>query len=175
VNERGSAVGLTARDARLEDAPAIARIYNAGIDGRQATFETRHRQSADVAGWIGGRYPVVVVTAAEEIVAFAAASAYRPRACYAGIAEFSVYVDPAHRRRGAGRLAMDRLIDACRRLGFWKLLSRVFVENTASRELLKACGFREVGTYERHARLDGHWRDVVIVELLLGEAAAPRP
>ena len=63
---------------------------------------------------------------------------------------------------------MLALFDAAREAGFWKLVSRVFVENAASRALLRSIGFREVGTYERHAQLDGIWRDVVIVEKLLG-------
>jgi phosphinothricin acetyltransferase len=73
----------------------------------------------------------------------------------------------ARRRRGAGRLAMQMLIDEAKGAGFWKLVSRVFVENAASRALLRGLGFREVGVYERHAQLDGAWRDVVIVERLL--------
>jgi phosphinothricin acetyltransferase len=75
-----------------------------------------------------------------------------------------VYTSPAHRRRGAGRLAVQALLDAARDAGFWKLVSRVFVENEASRTLLRTLGFREVGIYERHAQLHGRWRDVVIVE-----------
>jgi phosphinothricin acetyltransferase len=62
---------------------------------------------------------------------------------------------------------MQALIDAAQARGFWKLLSRVFVENSASRRLLTSIGFREVGVYEAHAQLDGVWRDVVIVEYLL--------
>jgi phosphinothricin acetyltransferase len=63
---------------------------------------------------------------------------------------------------------MEALFIAARAAGFWKLVSRVFVENTASRSLLRSLGFREVGIYERHGQLDGVWRDVVIVEKLLG-------
>ena len=59
------------------------------------------------------------------------------------------------------------LIPVARQARFWKLLSRVFPENAASRALLRSVGFREVGTYEKHAQLEGVWRDVVIVELLL--------
>ncbi len=102
-----------------------------------------------------------------EVIAFAATSAYRPRACYAGIGEFSVYAAREARGRGAGRLAMEALIEAAEAAGFWKLLSRVFVENAPSRALLRSLGFREVGIYEKHAQLDGVWRDVVIVERLL--------
>jgi len=68
---------------------------------------------------------------------------------------------------GAGRVALAALIQAAAQAGFWKLLSRIFPENAASRGLVGALGFREVGIYEKHGRLDGHWRDVVIVERLI--------
>jgi phosphinothricin acetyltransferase len=159
---------MKSRDAAIADAPAIARIYNEGIDDRVATFETRHRTADDVVQWFDGRHPVVVVEDdAGEVVAFAATSTYRPRDCYAGIAEFSVYALRTARGRGAGRMAMESLFAASRNAGFWKLVSRVFIENTASSALLRSAGFREVGVYERHGQLDGIWRDVVIVEKLL--------
>ena len=65
---------------------------------------------------------------------------------------------------------MEALISAAEVAGYWKLVSRVMVENEVSRRLLGSVGFREVGIYHRHARLDGVWRDVVIVERLLGPA-----
>jgi phosphinothricin acetyltransferase len=158
---------MHARIATPDDAATIARIYNQGIEDRIATFETELRSTEMVAAWFDTRHPIVVVEEHGEILAFASTSSYRPRACYAGIAEFSVYVARAARRQGAGRLAMQHLIREARNAGFWKLLSRVFVENTASRSLLRSLSFREVGIYEKHARLDGSWRDVVIVEFLL--------
>lgn len=164
---------LTLRRATPADAAAIARVYNQGIEDRVATFETRLRTEADIRAWFDGRHPVVVVEDTGRVVAVAAASSYRPRACYAGVAEFGVYVARDARRRGAGRLAMVALADEAAAAGFWKLVSRVFVENAPSRALLASLGFREVGVYRRHARLDGVWRDVVIVERLVGEAAAP--
>lgn len=160
------------RAATLDDAVAITSIYNAGIAERNATFETRLRSPAEVAQWFDGRHPIVVVEETGAVIAFAATSSYRPRECYAGIAEFSVYVDPDARGRKAGRLAMAALLAAAEQAGFWKLVSRVFVENSTSRRLLAAVGFREVGVYEHHAQLDGVWRDVVIVERLLGRAVA---
>lgn len=160
--------GLTVRRARADDAATIAAIYNEGIDDRTATFETEHRTASDIADWFGTRHPIIVVTRQGEVIAFAATSPYRPRACYDGVAEFSVYVARAARGTGAGRAAMSGLIEAATGAGFWKLVSRVFPDNSASRGLLHSVGFREVGVYERHARLDGKWKDVVIVERLLG-------
>lgn len=158
---------MLVRAAMLEDAPAMARIYNEGIVDRVATFETRPRSTGDVQAWFDGVHPIVVVELQGEVIAFGATFAYRPRDCYAGIAEASLYVARSARGHGAGRLAMNALIDAAARAGFWKLLSRVFVENEASRNLCRKAGFREVGMYRKHGKLDGVWRDVVIVERLI--------
>lgn len=160
---------MQTRTATSDDAAVIAQIYNEGIEDRIATFETRPRSPEDIVGWFDGRHPVVVVEDAGELLAFGSTSTYRPRECYDGIAEFSVYVARAARGRGAGRAAMVALIDAAREAGFWKLVSRVFIDNTPSRALLRSLGFRDVGVYEKHAKLDGVWRDVVIVELLIEE------
>ncbi len=162
---------MLARPAIPEDAAAMAHIYNQGIEDRVATFETRARSPADVVAWFDGIHPIVVVEEGKGVIAFASTSTYRPRACYKGIAECSVYVVREARGRGAGRLALQALLRAAEQAGFWKLVSRVFVENEASRQLLRAAGFREVGTYERHAQLDGVWRDVVIVERTLDSPA----
>lgn len=166
---------MPARPATLADAAAIARIYNEGIEDRGATFETRLRTADEIAAWFRGAHPVVVIEANGEVIAFAAASCYRPRPCYRGVAEFSVYVARQSRGQGAGRSALAALLAACEEAGFWKLVSRVFPENAASRALLRSLGFREVGTYEKHAQLDGVWRDVVIVERLLERNLAGQP
>ena len=169
----GAPPSTTVRAARPGDAAAIAAIYNEGIADRIATFETEPRTTAQMAAWLeakAGRYPVVVAERDGRVVAWAAASSYRPRACYDGVAEFSVYAARAARGTGAGRAALEALIEACEAAGFWKLVSRIFTENSVSRALCRRLGFREVGTYRRHARLDGIWRDTVIVERLLGEA-----
>ena len=152
------------RLATPNDAPFLAAIYNEGIEDRVATFETRARSADDVRGWFDDRHPIIVVEEQGQIVAFASTSTYRPRDCYAGIAEVSVYVARQFRRRGAGRVALDELIKQAQAKGFWKLVSRVFPENEASRALIRSLGFREVGIYEKHGKLDGRWRDVVIVE-----------
>jgi L-amino acid N-acyltransferase YncA len=162
------------RAARESDAAAIASIYNQGIEERVATFETEPRTVDQMRAWLAeheGHYPVVVAERDGEVVAWASASGYRPRECYAGVAEFSVYADRAARGTGAAQAALEGLIDACEQAGFWKLVSRVFPENGRSRGLCRKAGFREVGVYYRHAKLDGVWRDTVIVERLLGEAA----
>jgi phosphinothricin acetyltransferase len=162
---------LTARTASLADAATIAAIYNEDIADRIGTFETEPRSKEQIEAWFDGRHPIVVVEEGREVVAFASTSAYRARPCYAGIAEFSVYVARKRRKAGAGRVAMAALLEAAEQAGYWKLLSRIFPENTASRALMAKLGFREVATYHQHGKLNGVWRDCVIVERLLGEAA----
>lgn len=158
---------MKARLATVEDAEAIAKIYNQGIEDRLATFETRARTTEDIKVWFSAFYTVIVVEDEGIISAFSAIFPYAQRECYAGVREFSVYVSRDHRSKGAGRFAMEALIAESRRQGVWKLLSRVFPENKQSLRLLGSLGFRQVGTYERHAQLDGEWRDVVIVEYLV--------
>ena len=160
---------LAARPASPDDAPILAQIYNEGIEDRVGTFETRPRTVQDVAAWFDGKHPIIVVESDGEIVAFASTSSYRSRDCYSGIAEFSVYVARRVRGQGAGTVAMRALLDAVKPAGIWKLVSRIFVENHASRRLMASMGFREVGIYEKHGKLDGQWRDVVIVERLIPE------
>jgi phosphinothricin acetyltransferase len=155
------------RLATVRDSTEIAAIYNQGIEDRTATFETRMRTAADIEGWFEGRHPIVVVEEKGRVVAFAATFAYRPRDCYSGIAEVSVYVGREYRNRGFGRAALNELLHVAENRGFWKLVSRVFPENASSRALISSLGFREVGTYEKHACLEGVWRDVVIVERLI--------
>ncbi len=164
-------MSIAIREAGEQDAAAIASIYNQGIDDRGATFETELRSADDMAAKLAERkqYPVLVISEDDVVLGWAGLSSYRPRECYAGIAEFSIYFDRSARRRGLGRQLLTALIDVARERGYWKLVSRIFPFNTGSRALCRACGFREVGTYEKHGRLDGEWRDVVIVERLIPE------
>ena len=163
----------TARLARAADAEAIARIYTQGIEERIATFETAARSAEQVAAQLaekGDRFPTVVIEQDGRVVAWATAGPYRSRPAYAGVAEHSVYVDRAARGTGAGRAALEALFAAYAERGFWKLVSRIFPENVASLTLHERAGFRVVGVYRRRGKLDGAWRDCVIVEKLLGPA-----
>lgn len=166
---------IQVRPAVPGDAPAITVIYNVGIAERAATYETSPRQVEDIVERMAQavRYPLLVATDnAGTVVGWAGLSSYRPRACYAGIGEFSVYLAADARGRGVGRKLLEALIAAARQRGYWKLLSRVFLFNTASRALCRSVGFREVGIYEKHGQLEGRWLDVVIVERLIPENLA---
>jgi len=163
-------VSATIRPATAADAPAIARIYNHGIAGREATFETRPRSAAEVEGWLAGP-PLLVAERDGEVAGFARITAYSDRPVYAGIGEYGIYVDRSARGTGLGTRLLDALAEAAEAAGYHKLTSKLFTSNRASLALARRCGFHEVGIHRRHARLDGAWRDVLVVERLLGDAA----
>jgi L-amino acid N-acyltransferase YncA len=165
---------LRTRIATEADAAAIAAIYNEGIADRIATFETEPRTPGQIASQLadkGDRFPTVLVERDGRIVAWASAGAYRSRPAYSGVAEHSVYVAREARGTGAGRAALEALCQAYTERGFWKIVSRIFPENVASLALHERCGFRVVGVYRRHGKLEDAWRDCVIVERMLDESA----
>ncbi|NRG19889.1 N-acetyltransferase family protein [Rhizobiales bacterium] len=165
----GAKARLAVRRGKRGDAGRIAEIYNQGIDDRLATFETEHRTAGDIEAWFDANLPLAAVEREGEVIAYAVAHPYRSRPCYAGVREFSVYVAREARGTGAGKAALEGLIELSKADGAWKLLSRIFPENTASLALCRKLGFRVVGTYERHGKLDGKWRDCVIVEKLIDD------
>lgn len=162
---------VTIRPADPGDAERIAAIYNEGIAQRDATFETRPRSKAEVAGWTVASLPILVAEVDGRIAGFTKVGPYSERAVYAGIGEHAVYVAGDARRLGVGHALLEALAAASEAAGLYKLTSRIFSTNVASIALHEATGFTIVGVQRRHGRLDGEWRDCVLVERLLGEAA----
>jgi phosphinothricin acetyltransferase len=173
VVESGSlpSSALTIRRADPGDAERIATIYNEGIAERQATFETRPRGTAEVAGWTVRPLPVIVAEAEGRIVGFAKILPYSERDVYAGIGEHGVYVAGDARRLGVGKALLEALAGVAQEAGLHKLTSRIFTTNAASIALHEAAGFTIVGVQRHHGQLEGIWRDCVLVERLLGDAA----
>ena len=158
--------------AAAADAAAVTRIYNDGIEDRIATFETRPRTPAELEQRIAGGEPMLVAERAGSVVGFASWTAYSDREAYAGVGNYTVYVARDARGARVGTLLMDRLVGEAEAAGLWKLLSLILTTNAASIALAHRSGFRDVGVQLRHGRLDGEWRDALLVERLIGEAAA---
>lgn len=140
---------------RPADAARVADTYNYNQDiaERGSTFETSQRTAHGIARRIADdpqRFLILVAEAEGSVIGWAGISAYRPRKCYEGIGEFSIYLDKSVRGRGVGKQILNALIAAAAGCGYWKLLSRIFPSNVASLALCKTCGFREVGVYEKH-------------------------
>jgi L-amino acid N-acyltransferase YncA len=147
------------------DWPAAAEIYEAGITAGNATFEPHAPPWEE---WTRRRadYPAVVACdGAGEVLGWAALTPVSPRAVYRGVGAVSIYVAPAHTRRGIGRALLEELAATSEQAGFWMLEAGIFPENTASVALHENCGFRLVGVRERIGQMpDGRWRDVLLYE-----------
>jgi phosphinothricin acetyltransferase len=158
-----AAAGVEIRELRAEDWPEVARIYAAGIATGNATFETQvpSREAWDAAHLAEHRF---VALDGGRVVGWVALSPYSDRECYRGVADVSVYVDPAVRGRGVGRALLGHLVAESERAGVWTLQAGIFAENSSSLVLHLHCGFRLVGVRERIGKLGGVWRDVLLLE-----------
>jgi phosphinothricin acetyltransferase len=145
------------------DWPQVRTVYAEGIASGQATFET---EPPDWEAWDAGHLPHSRLVARDggRVVGWAALAPVSRRACYAGVAEISVYVTADSRERGVGTALLRTLVAESERHGVWTLQGATFAENTASLRMQTACGFRVIGRRERVARLHGTWRDTVLTE-----------
>lgn len=159
---------LVVRAMAQADWPAVRAIYEAGIATGNATFETTapEWERWDATHLTDHRLVAVLPDPHGEdvVVGWAALAPVSDRCVYAGVAENSVYVDPAHHGRGIGRTLLRALVDRAEAAGVWTVQTGIFPENAASVALHAACGFRIVGRRERLGRLDGAWRDVLFLE-----------
>jgi phosphinothricin acetyltransferase len=115
--------------------------------------------------------PMLVAERNGEVIGWARLLTYSDRCCYQGVAEYTIYVAREARGAGAGRALLEGLLAIAEERGIWKVIGLLFTDNKPSIELAHRLGFRDVGVYERHGRLDGEWRDVLLIERLLGDAA----
>ncbi|HTY75954.1 MAG TPA: arsinothricin resistance N-acetyltransferase ArsN1 family A [Candidatus Nanoarchaeia archaeon] len=160
---------LVIRQATAEDAAEIAEIYNQGIDERQATFITTHFNAPDILHKISSgkeKHPFFVATNSDPktVYGWVSISPYSPRPCYDGIGEVSVYIKNNHRRQGIGEALLKTVFDEAAKLGYWKLMARIFTFNKASIDLFEKQGYLEAGLHKNHGKLDGKWLDVLELE-----------
>ena len=143
---------------------AVRDIYAEGIATGNATFET---SAPEWPAWDAGHTPehrLVAVDPADTVLGWVACSPVSSRCVYAGVLELSIYVASAARGRGVGSALLAALVESTEAAGVWTLQTGIFPENEASLALHARHGFRVVGTRERIGRMDGVWRDTVLLE-----------
>ena len=156
-------MSITVEAMQPAHADAVLRIYQAGIDEGDATFETSAPSWAEFDSTRLAQHRFVALRE-DEVLGWIAASAVSDRCVYAGVIEHSVYVDPGARGLGIGRALLEHLITSAEQAGIWTIQSGVCGENAASLALHRAAGFRVVGRRERLGRHHGTWRDVILLE-----------
>lgn len=157
-------MATTIRAMAADDAAQVLAVYQAGLDSGNASFETRAPTWHE---WDASHLPdhrFVAVDDDGRVLGWVAVSPVSDRCAYAGVVENSVYVDESARGQGVGHALLSALIASTEAAGIWTLQSGIFPENTASLALHQACGFRVVGRRERIGKMDGRWRDTMLVE-----------
>ena len=154
---------LRIREFRREDYPAVQAIYQQGIAGGDATFETRVKSFAE---WDAAtaRPARLVAVDGDRVVAWACLSDVTSRCVYSGVAETSVYVADESQGRGIGTQLLAALIKASEEAGYWTLQARIFPENRSSILVHRKLGFAEMDTHRKLGKLRGKWRDVQLLE-----------
>jgi phosphinothricin acetyltransferase len=153
---------LTLRELRPDDWPAVRAIYEEGIRGGDATFET---ETPSWERWDKAHAELRLVAERDgSVLGWAALSPSSARRCYRGVGDVSVYVAEEARGSGLGRALLDELVARSEAAGYWTLTAGVFPENEASIRLHKVCGFREVGVRELLGESGGVWRNVLLLE-----------
>ncbi len=164
------------RPAGEEDAAAVSRIYNQGIEDRLATLETELRTPEERRQWMaqrGPRHPVIVAEVVGQpggpgaVIGWGSLNPFSARQAYQYVADFSIYVERGWRGKGVGRRLLERLIELARSLGYHKMVLSGFPFNTAGVRLYERMGFRTVGIYKEQGLLDGKWVDTILMEKLL--------
>ena len=157
---------MRVRPLHRADYSAVADVFAEGIATGLATFETQvpSWEAWDAAHLADHRF---VAKLDDDVVGWVAVVPYSRRPVYRGVGEESVYVAERARGRGVGRALLEAVIESARAGGLWTLQAGIFADNTASLELHRRLGFREVGVRERIGQLNGVWRDVVLLELRL--------
>ena len=142
------------------DWPAVARIFQEGLE--LGTFEETVPTWED---WDAAHLAVGRLVARDpDVVGWAALGPVSRRACYSGVVENSVYVASGARGRGVGRALLDELCRRADAAGLWTIQAVMFADNTASKALHEACGFKLVGRRERIAQKNGVWRDTLMLD-----------
>lgn len=165
---------IAVRKAVLADLDAVRRIYNQGIADRH-TLEPREKSASEIATWFGNhddRYIVLVAERDGTTAGWASLNRYSPREAHAGIADLSIYVDRSARRQGVGAVLMAAIEKCARQASFDKIVLMTFPFNKAGLSLFGRSGFRAIGSYQNHGRLDGRLVDTVAMEKLLELSAS---
>jgi L-amino acid N-acyltransferase YncA len=154
---------VTIRALLPEHWPDVARIYAEGIATGNATFET---ELPSWEGWDAAHLPEHRFGALSggRLVGWVAVSAVSERCVYGGVVESSVYVEAGARGRGIGGLLLDRLIASTEAASVWTIQAGMFPENAGSIGLHERAGFGLVGRRKRLGKLNGKWRDVLLME-----------
>lgn len=141
----------------------VRDIYIEGINTGNATFETKAPSWEE---WDTGHHQEcrLVVREGNNVIGWAALSPVSKREAYRGVAEVSIYLSLGSAGKGVGTKLLSRIIELSEMEEFWTLQAGIFPENETSIKLHQKLGFEIVGIRKQIGKLNGEWRDVVLLE-----------
>lgn len=158
------------RFAERNDLPAILSIYNQGIEDRIATLELDQKDMDYMMRWFAERstrYRVFVAEVNGTVIGWASINPYSHRAAYAGVGDLSVYIQRDWRGKKIGQALLQAVEAHAKEHGFHKIVLFTFPLNVVGQGLYHKMGFREVGIFREHGKIDGKYVDVMAMEKLL--------
>ena len=169
---------LQIRLAREDDAAALCEIFNEAVQDRRETFDADPRGVDEQRLLIAAaeqdpKHPILAAEVRNWIAGWVVLAAYDNRIALDDIGEVFIYVRRSFRSYGVGRQLMRAIQEAAGNLGYRKLIGRILATNQDGLVLCRATGWREVGRHSAHARLNGGFYDVIIVEYLIPSPPVP--
>ena len=143
--------------------PEVRTIYEQGIASGHATFQT---SAPGWEEWDRSHLEAcrLIMIDNSVVLGWCALTPVSSRSVYAGVAEVSVYVSPDAQGKGIGNRLLQALVKISEQHGIWTLQASIFPENKGSLKIHHHAGFRIVGVRERIGKMNGVWRDTILLE-----------
>lgn len=173
-------MAISIRPSTPDDAAACAAIYGEAVRNGTGTFELDEPEAAEMGrrrdAIVDQGLPWLVAEREGTILGYAYAGQFRPRKAYRFCVEDSIYLAPAARGQGVGRLLLVELVARCEAVGIRQMLAVIGdSDNEASIGVHLACGFEHCGKFEAAGWKFDRWLDVVMMQRRLGTGAALPP
>ena len=163
------------RDATPADATAVAAIYAPLVTETIVSFEEEPPTAAEMAERIAASHVWLVAEEDGEVVGYAYAARFHPRAAYRWSAEASIYMAPEARGRGIGKALVAELLERLKAMGFVNVFGGTALPNPASERLLESFGFKKIAHWEHAGFKFDAWHDVSWRQLTLQKPTVPPP
>lgn len=160
-------LNFTIRNARREDLHRIVEIYNSTVPLGTVTADTEPVTTESREHWFNEHQnqnrPLWIAEQDNIIMGWLSFKNFYGRPAYIHTAELSIYLDPAYRRKGIGKILLTKAITTSPQLNIQTLLAFIFHTNTISLDLFKKYDFEQWGCFPQVAEIQNEKRDLIIL------------
>ena len=148
------------RKAKINDAAAIAEIYNYYVDNTIITFAEEHIKPNEIEEQMKEGFPWYVWDEGGKVLGYAHASKFKSRCAYKTSVETTIYLHPQSTGKGIGPALYQKLIDELDRAGYHSLIGGISLPNPASVALHEKLGYEKVAHFKEVGNKFGEFVDV---------------